>query len=247
MDQRLKVFLSTALGSLIGALIALSVWQPIWWIGMLAGGLVGYLSYEWREVISAILVAWAATRSNAVPVSKDILIIIGTLALVVVVFGANAIPLIALLWLFRGYDPGFPMTSVLIWATVVPLTLIVEVFIGFRRREEESPSFWSIFYLFYLISPIGVYGYYLPRFLFLQLPKGIAEGVVRCARFIQHLFILIHSEERLLCGVDAAIGAGVGYLMGNALVGALVGGLLGVANYEFISKRWLHLVPTNSR
>jgi len=60
------------------------------------------------------------------------------------------------------------------------------------------------------------------------------------------VFIIIHSEIRLLCGVDAVIGAAAGYFTGSAIIGALAGGLIGVINYEIVSRRVLHLVPTKS-
>lgn len=41
-----KIFTACAIGSFIGALVALEL-QPLWWwLGLVIGGLVGYLSYE---------------------------------------------------------------------------------------------------------------------------------------------------------------------------------------------------------
>ena len=49
---------------------------------------------------------------------------------------------------------------------------------------------------------------------------------------LKSLFVLIHSEVRVLCALDSAVGATIGYFAGNAFVGALAGGLLGVFHYE---------------
>jgi len=66
-------------------------------------------------------------------------------------------------------------------------------------------------------------------------------GTTNVAKFIKNIVILIHSEERLLCGVDAAIGSAIGYFTGNVFIGTLVGGIFGVANYVIVSKRILKL------
>src|SRR5207253_919220 len=66
--------------------------------------------------------------------------------------------------------------------------------------------------LVYMIAPPVVIFWHIPRLLI---------GCIRfVGRFVWHLFLLIHSELRLLCGVDALIGAGVGYFMHSALIGA---------------------------
>ena len=64
--------------------------------------------------------------------------------------------------------------------------------------------------------------------------------------FIKYLFIMIHSDLRLLCGIDTAIGTITGYLGDNALIGATVGDALDTINLEIISKRWLKLVPVKA-
>lgn len=80
----------------------------------------------------------------------------------------------------------------------------------------------------------------VPRFLFWTGPRFLG-------RFLWHLFILVHCQERLICLIDASLGA---LILGNILdinqfparlIGAVAGGLFGVFNYEVISKRWLHL------
>lgn len=66
-------------------------------------------------------------------------------------------------------------------------------------------------------------------------------------RFLVNLFKLIHSDKRLLCGTDAALGVAVSYTwltsLGNPFVmvigGGLIGAALGILNWELVSKRWL--------
>lgn len=61
--------------------------------------------------------------------------------------------------------------------------------------------------------------------------------------FAKTLFRLTHSDLALLCAVDAAIGVTIGYHYHDAILGAIAGGLWGVINFEFVSIRFLKLVP----
>ncbi|MFC1615143.1 hypothetical protein ACFL22_01155 [Patescibacteria group bacterium] len=76
------------------------------------------------------------------------------------------------------------------------------------------------------------------------------------SRFAKQFFILIHSDKRLLCAIDSAIGGAVSYAVFFSssmslsehfiLVsfGGLIGAALGVLNWEIVSKRILH-VPSS--
>lgn len=72
---------------------------------------------------------------------------------------------------------------------------------------------------------------------------GVLVGI---CKFTATLFRLIHSELRLLCAVDAALGTAVGYFSGNALIGATAGALLGVLNYEIITVRVMQIAGAKS-
>lgn len=102
---------------------------------------------------------------------------------------------------------------------------------------------WIALMLLYKASPLGLLTWYLPKLLWLML-KILPAAAQAIVAFWWTLFKLIHSDRRLLCGVDAALGAAVGIFAHNPLLGALVGGVVGVLNYEIVSKRWLKLVPT---
>jgi hypothetical protein len=74
-------------------------------------------------------------------------------------------------------------------------------------------------------------------------------------RFAWHLVELIHSKERLLCGIDGAISGAIAYFLfatphmslvakgATVFFGGLIGAALGVLNYEVVSKRILHVAP----
>lgn len=65
MRTGIKVFVAVAVGAFIGTLTALKMTSYFWWVGMLTGGLVGYLSYKPMETIRAIpgalRTAWLAS------------------------------------------------------------------------------------------------------------------------------------------------------------------------------------------
>jgi len=95
------------------------------------------------------------------------------------------------------------------------------------------------------LNPIYVGFYWLPKgiiYIIPRTPRFFRKAIITIGRFTKILFILIHSDIRLLCGTDAAIGVVIGYFTGNVLIGGLAGGVFGVLNYEILSKRILHLV-----
>lgn len=66
-------------------------------------------------------------------------------------------------------------------------------------------------------------------------------------RFFVRTFVYVHSERRTICFVDAALGAMAGFYFGSAIIGMVVGAVLGFVNYEFVSIRWLKLVPAKAK
>jgi len=86
---------------------------------------------------------------------------------------------------------------------------------------------------------------------------GIKWAGTFAGRFLKHLFIFIHSNERVLCAIDGTLGGIAAFLWlapsaetltakaAVAIFGGLLGAGFGVINYELVSKRWLKLVPQN--
>lgn len=84
---------------------------------------------------------------------------------------------------------------------------------------------------------------------------AIAAWATICflGRFAWHLFKLIHSEKRVLCAIDGTLGGAVSYIWFAssamtfpeqavfAIFGGLLGAAFGVANWEIVSKRILHV------
>lgn len=60
-------------------------------------------------------------------------------------------------------------------------------------------------------------------------------------QFAALVYKKIHSEQRLMCGLDAAIAVGVGYFTQSPWIGMVTGGVLVALNIELVSKRILKL------
>lgn len=235
----LKIFFACALGAFIGALVALQLAPPLWWLGALAGFAAGYLSYEPRKVYRALRIAWKEVfgwKPN-VPLWKLWGAIFASMAstasmwlAILFLAGASSVSngnaSARGLFEFYGFAGFFvcvffpTLIAIMIGADALPTQ-----YSNLQKRAME---------FFFEFHPVSV-AY--------RGIKKLFKAALKIPRFLRKVFILIHSEIRLLCGVDAAIGAGIGYFAGNALIGALAGGILGILNYYLVSVKLLKLVP----
>lgn len=234
-----KIFLACALGAGIGSLVALELAAAFWWVGLLVGGAVGYLSYEWREVRAAVPKALAAARGWRSPPTywKDV----KSMCAVSVCIVSWALPAAAIgLWAYSYVDDlslihivvKLAISTMVVMAAIAILAglglFLVSPIIALNGDEG------------FTISPRDILRRgFSPIVLFWDVPRNIPSVPRLLGRFLRELFLRIHSQERLICGVDALLGALVGTYAGSAIVGALVGGVLGVVNYELVTLRWL--------
>ena len=77
--------------------------------------------------------------------------------------------------------------------------------------------------------------------------------LVQVAKLVWHFIVLIHSHKRVLCTLDGALGGTAVYLLlaqpdmpirQQAMLvafGGILGAALGIANWEFVSKRWFKI------
>lgn len=64
-----------------------------------------------------------------------------------------------------------------------------------------------------------------------------------CPAFIARIFHFVHSNARLLFGIDVAIGVAVGHFTGNALLGGLAGGAWWLLDWHLVSIKLLGVKP----
>ena len=89
-----------------------------------------------------------------------------------------------------------------------------------------APAITPLVPIIAIVVIIGKVIYFIPTF----------------CRMVWRVFKLIHSDMRVLCMTDAALGALAGYYLGSALIGGFIGAGLGWVNYQLVSVRWLKLV-----
>lgn len=270
MERRARIFLACAFGAGIGSLVALKIAGLFWWVGMLIGGLGGYLVYDLAAIGRAMKIAWQAT-AHWRP-SKEAKAIFWPCLLASLALATTMMLGISLLFYLLSFMDG-PAKAAEFGQVAVPFLLAyfipsvwVAVFftvyyseLRYAKMDETALSrtinnFWGLakygnpFYAAYwLIRQIlrGVWTIvrHIPAGT-MVLGKCLLALFIWIGRFTKTVLVLIHSDLRLLCGCDAAIGAVVGYFAGNPLIGAAIGGIIGLLNYEIISVRLLHLAPT---
>ncbi|MFZ5365138.1 MAG: hypothetical protein ACOZBH_02995 [Patescibacteria group bacterium] len=257
MSRTLKVFLSCLIGSGIGTFIALSVNSWFWWTGALVGGLIGYLSYEFKKVVAAIPKAWRAA-SNWTP---NRLFWKTYLAVGGYIFHLAFASLMVCLIMTT------PGSNLHVWIT---LSAVAAIFFGVTLgagvvgecSDEQLQAILKLSKKLYLnynvVSVTVLLAYhliisirYVPRAVWVAMRSVGRAGMV-LGRFFKHLFLFIHSEIRLLCAIDSLCGVISGYLISRAyslsllagvLVGMAAGALLGLVNYQLVSVRVLKVAP----
>ena len=254
-NRTLKIFMSCALGAGIGALIALQLNHYFWWIGILIGGFIGYISYEFNRVIAAIPLAWRyATknisiwkpyryRPNKQTWKDGIFSIVYVLQLLI---SWVVVCIIIGLFLSDGVllKLLFSMALVAcIWSLAIIMIIPIVIISGEATKDTRQFSMELLIHW----NSLSVLCFYFPKMMWCigkALIVGMPYFLFAVGRFFKYLFLLIHSDIRLLCGVDAAIGACVGYFAGSVIIGVVAGGVFGVINYELITKRVLGIIPT---
>ena len=235
-SQALKVFVSILIGAFIGGTIALEVSNALWWIGALAGGAIGYISYEWKQVITAIPKAWkraieARKKIESFHVSRNVLIYIGWSTIVGINFGT---------WLnvlyfgiFYMFDSHQALTYDFFLSRDARIFLACGIVSAVAGALISCDKVTSNYMRTNDMRHIAIHGS-VPVVLFWYLPRGIWKLLYVLSGFIvvfsTMLFRLINSDARLICGSYAMIGAVIGYAFGYAAIGALIAAFLGAVH-----------------
>ncbi|MCK4386605.1 MAG: hypothetical protein KAV41_00775 [Candidatus Pacebacteria bacterium] len=268
-----KIATACFIGGFICAAVAVAVNPMFWWLGLIAGSAGGYLAYEFREVLQAIPRAWKLAKEGSGAVWEIVKHLFKECFTKSHPVWHSAVVCFVLIFLFfYRLFPKSDLTScfaVTMMLDVVFFLIIVSLLveIGTKQRyktdllleryQVEAGETWQpITYRdFFRWVTKGIFG--ITLFFFWTMWKWIAIGIYRAicfsGRFLKNLFILIHSNKRLLCAIDGAIGGAVAYIwlispsvtiwekIGLCVCGGLLGAVIGVANYEVVSKRVLRL------
>lgn len=272
-----KIFGACALGAAVGTALALELAPYLWWVGMLVGGLVGYFTYEFREVLRAAQTAWKKTIAwrPFLPWWRVVgRTFAGSLILTTLLVVAGTLGVIAFKGNLDVYPTAFAAAVLFstVWSVATSLNEDTRLELKLCRHTEEHINSlleqnryqWLIAMVatafFSLILFLSYWDLVVTTMQWLSIGTVMLCGVVFAAygavwlirrvipvlgRFFWAFFKLIHSDIRLLCAVDAALGTAAGYAAGSALVGALAGGTLGVVNYYLVSVCWLKLAPAS--
>ncbi len=255
--KNLQIFIAVSLGIMIGMIISYSVQPAFWWIGMIVGGTVGYLSYCFREVCQAVRkVGQAMIKPNFR--NGLLMVIVGFVAIVWFV-GAFMVPgMLLIVFLLESFSDD-PVFLCMVFARLITIAwLIIAGGCGFQfmmdiTGDAIDGSRWRYLWKSILfLNPITLVTYWPIRVLCAlaeEIADNIGSALAWIGKFTLAVLVEIHSQERLLCLLDAALGVAIGHFRfleqpDFILLGACaaVGGLFGVAHYELISKRLLKLV-----
>ena len=258
MNTGMKVFLACALGATVGTYVAIEVTPVLWWIGLVVGGLVGYLSYEFNKVVAAVPRAWSAATSwkpnwrVIFPYFKAWAVATGFCinTLLFFVFFVECVAYSEAGWtgVAMLIQPGVPAR---ITIAVVAFSMALGLLLAIAVPRVVIKTLEGIYCI-----PVVFWMWVIPYCAFWGtlwcvkhipwMAERLCAGIAVLLRFGVTLFRLTHSEMRLLCFVDAAIGVAIGHYFGSAIVGGLAGGLWGALNFEIFSIRVLKLVPASS-
>lgn len=255
MNRTLKIGVSAALGGFVGALVALQ-FSPVWaWLGVITGALTGYLSYEYKKIGSGAIKAAniAADRCFSREAVKSfgegvLALFWGTLFFGSwFIFLALSLGYIRSFWvasfaftvfIFCGPEffwPTFMSTltsgSRLLRLNGFTVWFWVSYRIGLKLR---GPVLWLRKNYKLAIEECILWSIALASLMFIGVP---CAAIKFSWHFTRNFFLLVHTDERLICAAGAATGAASGYFIGNALVGALIGFTAGIVSYEVFAKR----------
>lgn len=246
MNRTLSFLFAAALGATLGAFTALEI-APLLslshglaaTVGVIIGGLTGYIAVDFRQFCSGVAhAASVAYRANVSqrsaywdsPRETKLHGICASLALLLVFMYVMIFPLM---------DPPDPVFVALTSAFV----MVVSVSMGHAMAYDKiHPTDGRK--LLYWVSPIGLFHFAF----FIALPWlvvglfKIGGWFVRSTGvFMKMLFVAVHSQRRVLCCLDAMLGTLVGYYFGSWPAGTVAGLAFALVSYELVSKRWLKL------
>ncbi len=267
INKTLNIAIACFVGAFIGALLAIQ-FHHYWLFGVLIGGIVGYVTYNFREIPTTAKMVWAKMpeRQNMKKFIADcelkekmkeaistillgfvfITFFISVIAGVITAIFSYINTVAIYVELYQG--SSFHINQINLsrgeiifgsTATIILLCFIIRIQLDDKKDITTKYLLIAIFIGIPILTPflLPVVAFVASGFGIYWLGKvGIKVGWAT--------FKIVHSDIRLLCMVDAMIGATAGYWFGNTLIGGIIGAISGVINYELVSKRWLKLIPS---
>lgn len=242
MKDLARALTAIGAGVVLGAFVA-AQFNFFWWLGMIAGGLVAYLVFDWAGVIRAVGHIWKYTAG----ITKADWKALGWLAAAALSISATTTAATFLLSLPAVRVEFSRLPGVLDWLSIFSVGVIFYMCLmgllardagGLQGKQEEYV--WvckqlNPFQLFVCWPIRGFVG------LLSRIPRALAavlEFIKAVGRFVGRVFMMIHSEARLFCLVDAALGVAVFHYAGNSLLAGLAAGeLAGVLGHLWVRRR----------
>lgn len=236
----LQGMLAAALGAATGTVLALMM-GALWPLGALLGGLIGYLSYNVREVAEATRRALSAVRWRALARRWPVLLwstlgaacvfqtltimvllgveetptpwVVGHLLERVTFYGLSLGVLIGLVAMTDSYSPAVHDTTRTFRWAAINLNIVV------------LTLYWA---------PVLIFR--TAKWLFGVLQLGILAMRI-CAMMAPHIVRDVYSEKRLIAGLSAFQGAVIGYLAHDWVFAGVAGLSFFVLQVSLIHRR----------
>lgn len=261
MKKSISITLACAIGAGLGTMLAIN-FGAFWILGLLVGGVIGYFVYDFKKVVQVIPEALVYAKENidfdidTESMWRKIRITTNT-ALVLIALGNTGTPSFFILNNMP-LDLGFPLYPLIalfsFFVYFFSALMVIDVLMySYSDTDKESKTMATMgisslckkcrksrafMILVLLFSPLvgAIYGLGFLCKYFWKFLKIVP-------RFLWKFFVLIHSDLRLLVGIDSLIGGAIGFYFGNILIGMFAGAILGFVNYYFVSLKILKLKP----
>lgn len=257
-NKGLTIALACAIGAGLGTMLAIE-FGKFYVFGLLIGSLSGYLIYELPTVIKMAVTAfhWAKKvhllniqwKSGLIRTNK---ITLGILAVYLILT-----PMIIFAVLDTKYPHMFNLLEksilliLLIGGIVLRMSILCISILKFEYKAEQT---MDPFDLIMILSKknrfVGITCFLLAEIISIGLLiKSIIYSVGKLFKFtgsfLWRFFKLIHSDLRLLVGIDSLIGGMFGFYYDSILYGMIFGAVWGLINYYIVSIKIMKLKPSH--
>jgi len=263
MKKSISIALACAIGAGLGTMLTIN-FGAFWILGLLIGAVAGYLVYDFEKVVQAVPKAFVYAKENidfdidTESMWRKIRITINII-LVFIALGWSATPTFFILTsmpfnLSLPLNLSLSLLSIFLYGFSVGIVLNILMHCYADLKTDNK-----------MIAILGIYNlskvckkrrvFMISVFLFSPLVGAIYGLGFLCKylwkflkivpRFFWKFFVLIHSDVRLLVGIDSLIGGAIGFYFGSIIMGMFSGAILGFVNYYFVSLKILKLKPSH--